>query len=284
MKTFALSLVFLLLLYISYSQPSSELIGENIAVFYPDAFDSTGTLPSLALLEEPAVIGSVPANWAITPEFFTEDGKNCARIYTEDGTDLYGTGEVTGPLRRNETQVTLWNTDNYGYFFDNGKRLYQSHPWVLAVRSDGSSYGILIDHSWKQSIILGNPIKIISEGPPFRVIVIERNSPQEVLTALAGLIGTIPLPPIWALGYHQCRYSYYPDTQVMQIADTFREKNIPCDVIWMDIDYMNGYRVFTFDPVGFPDPAGLNDYLHNKAFKSIWMIDPGAPSPLRRSS
>jgi alpha-glucosidase len=275
MKKLILSIILVLCSCITFSQPHSEMIGDNIAVFYPDAFDSTGTLPSLALLAEPAVVGPVPVDWAVTPEFFIEEGKNCARIYTEVGTDLYGTGEVTGSLRRNETQVTLWNTDNYGYGTDNGKRLYQSHPWVLAVRSDGSSYGILIDHSWKQSIILGNPIKIISEGPPFRIIIIERDSPQEVLTALAGLIGTIPLPPIWALGYHQCRFSYYPDSQVRQIADTFREKNIPCDVIWMDIDYMNGYRVFTFDPVGFPDPPGLNAYLHSKGFKSIWMIDPG---------
>jgi alpha-glucosidase len=251
------------------------MIGDNIAVFYPDAFNATETLPSLALLAEPQAIGQVPADWAVTPEFFVEDGKNCARIKTEYGTDLYGTGEVTGSLRRNETLVTLWNTDNYGYGTDNGKRLYQSHPWVLAVRSDGTSFGILIDHTWKQSIILGNPVKIISEGPPFRIIIIERNSPQEVLTALAGLIGTIPLPPIWALGYHQCRFSYYPDTQVKLIADTFRAKNLPCDVIWMDIDYMNGYRIFTFDPAGFPDPPGLNAYLHNKGFKSIWMIDPG---------
>ena len=126
MKTFIPTAILVLFLSISYSQPYSELIGENIAVFYPDAFIATETLPSLALLEEPQVIGTVPADWAVTPEFFIEGGKNCARIITEDGTDLYGTGEVTGPLRRNETQVTLWNTDNYGYGTDNGKRLCES--------------------------------------------------------------------------------------------------------------------------------------------------------------
>jgi len=151
MKTLILTHIFLLFLCISYSQPHSEMVGENIAVFYPDSFNATETLPSMALLTEPQVIGQVPADWAVTPEFFIESGKNCARIYTEEGTDLYGTGEVTGSLRRNETSITLWNTDNYGYLIDNGRRLYQSHPWVLAVRSDGSSYGILIDHTWKGS-------------------------------------------------------------------------------------------------------------------------------------
>ncbi len=257
------------------SQPYGELIGDRTVAFYPQNFVPAETLPSMALLSEPDSIGEVPANWSVFPDFFMEDGKNCATIDIEEGTDLYGTGEVVGDLRRNNTEVILWNTDNYGYFTDQGKRLYQSHPWILALRADGSSYGILVDHTWKQSFFLDDPIKIVSEGPPFRIIIVERESPQEIMTALGELTGTIEMPPLWALGYHQCRYSYYPASQVEEIAETFREKDIPCDVIWMDIDYMDGFRVFTFDPAGFPDPEGLNDYLHNLGFHSIWMIDPG---------
>ena len=266
------------LLIINYSlisQPYGELIGDRTVAFYPQNFVPAETLPSMALLSEPDSIGEVPDNWTVFPDFFVEDEKNCATIDIEAGTDLYGTGEVVGDLRRNNTEVILWNTDNYGYFTDNGKRLYQSHPWILALRADGSSYGILVDHTWKQSFFLDDPIKIVSEGPPFRIIIIERGSPREVITALAELTGTIEMPPLWALGYHQCRYSYYPASQVREIAETFREKEIPCDVIWMDIDYMDGFRVFTFDPAGFPDPEGLNNYLHSLDFHSIWMIDPG---------
>lgn len=266
---FSLSVNFL------YSQTNAELIGNNIAVFYPENFEASSTLPSMALLSEPDSIGPLPANWPVIPEFIIESGKNKAIIETEDNIDLYGTGEVVGSLRRNNTEVILWNTDNYGYWTDDGKRLYQSHPWILAVRDNGTSYGILIDHTWKQTIKLNNPIEIISEGPPFRIIIIERDTPQEVMMVLAELTGKPELPPLWALGYHQCRYSYYPDTEVLELADTFREKEIPCDVIWMDIDYMDGYRVFTFDPVGFPDPQYVNSYLHEKGFHSIWMIDPG---------
>ena len=268
--------LFLILIAISLAgqaQLTTHLMGDRTVVFYPEDFNPIETLPSFALLEEPDSIGPVPADWTIFPEFFMEDGKNVATIQTEEDIDLYGTGEVTGDLRRNGTTVIMWNTDNYGYGIPN--RLYQSHPWILAVRTDGSAYGILVDHTWKQEFQLDNPIRIISEGPPFRIIVIERDSPQEIMMALGELSGTIELPPLWALGYHQCRYSYYPASQVMDIADTFREKELPCDVIWMDIDYMDGFRVFTFDPVGFPDPAALNDYLHDQGFSSIWMIDPG---------
>ena len=95
------------------------------------------------------------------------------------------------------------------------------------------------------------------------------------MRTLAKLIGTMPMPPRWALGYQQCRFSYVPDARVRQIADEFRARKIPCDVIWMDINYMDGYRIFTFDPKQFPDPKATNTYLHDHGFHSVWMIDPG---------
>ena len=95
------------------------------------------------------------------------------------------------------------------------------------------------------------------------------------MRGLAELTGKMPLPPKWALGFHQCRYSYYPDARVRQIADEFRKRKLPCDVIWLDINYMDGFRIFTFDPKLFPDPKATNDYLHQNGFHSVWMIDPG---------
>ncbi|MDX9773425.1 MAG: glycoside hydrolase family 31 protein [Bacteroidales bacterium] len=217
----------------------------------------------------------LPANWSIVPVFEIKNGRSVAEISYGSNVDLYGTGEVTGPFRRNDTEIELWNTDNYGYSKANGKRLYQSHPWVIGVRDDGSAFGIIADNTWKQSFNLKNPITIISEGPPFRVIIIEKKSPQELIKALAELTGRIELPPLWALGYQQSKYSYFPDSRVKEVASEFRKRNIPCDVIWMDIDYMQDFKIFTFNPEDFPDPAGLNDYLHSINFKSVWMIDPG---------
>src|SRR3970282_1611420 len=111
--------------------------------------------------------------------------------------------------------------------------------------------GIIADHTWKQSFAITNPITITSDGPGFRVIVIERNSPQELIKALSDLTGKIELPALWTLGFQQSRFSYTPDTKVMSIADEFRNRKIPCDVIWMDIDYMDQYKVFTFNASGF---------------------------------
>ena len=254
---------------------ADKLIGKNVSVFYPANYNAKAHQPSFALLKEPKVIGEVPTNWKLKPDFYSKDGKTVAVLPIASGTSLYGTGEVTGSLLRNGKTVKLWNTDNFKYALDEGKRLYQSHPWVLGVNKDGTAFGVIADNTWKQEIGLSDSIRFISEGPAFRLIIIQRGSPQEVVKALANLVGKMEMPPLWALGYQQCRYSYVPDTRIKGIADTLRMKKLPCDVIWMDIDYMDKFKVFTFDKVKIPDPKGVNDYLHSKGFHSVWMIDPG---------
>ncbi len=276
-----LKLILLILIILSSQESvqailqSEKLIGENISVFYPGNYNKSDHYPSIALLKEPLPIGNVPKSWTLKPHFYTKGGKSYATLPIGKGTSLYGTGENTGSLLRNGKKVTLWNTDNYEYKKDGGKRLYQSHPWVLGVNADGTAFGVIADNTWKQDIELTDSIRFISEGPAFRVIVIQRNSPQEVLKALAGLTGKMEMPPLWALGYQQCRYSYIPDTRIKSLADTFRLKKLPCDVIWMDIDYMDSFKIFTFDKNRIPNPKAVNDYLHQKGFKSVWMIDPG---------
>lgn len=269
--------VALSVLSICYAEQTgqAQLLGDGIARFYEPNVIVKDLPPSMSLEREPKVIGQVRAAWTLAPQFgMDKNGRHTAIIKIESGTSLYGTGMVAGPLLRNGQVITCWNTDCYGYGRKT-KALYQSHPWVLAVRKNGSSFGMLADTTWKCWISLVNGIKFTAEGPSFPVIIIDRNSPQEVLKALASLTGTMHLPPRWAIGYHQCRYSYYPDKRVREIAKEFRSRKIPCDVIWMDIDYMDGFRIFTFDSNGFPNPAALNNYLHKMGFKSVWMIDPG---------
>ncbi|MCI1778473.1 MAG: DUF5110 domain-containing protein [Bacteroidales bacterium] len=255
---------------------TSAMIGTEMAVFYPPEFKSGEMLPSFALLKEPVQQGGIKKGWKVFPKFYIDGkGNNCIAIPVEKGTDLYGTGEVTGGLRRNGKKIMLWNTDNPGYHIGKGNVLYQTHPWILAVRKDGSAYGVLVDNTWKQSIDLSDSIKVVSYGPAARVIIVERNTPQKVVEELADLTGHMQMPPLWALGYQQSRWSYYPDSRVREVASQFRKRKIPCDVIWMDIHYMQDYKIFTFDSLRFPDPLGLNKYLHSINFRSVWMIDPG---------
>ncbi|MEM1329779.1 MAG: TIM-barrel domain-containing protein [Planctomycetota bacterium] len=260
-----------------FAEPGlAESAGEGVCRFLPRGARVEDLEKSFALLEPIAPAGPVPAGWRTpAPRFASRpDGRLVARIEIEAGTDLYGTGEIAGPLRRNGKVTECWTTDEAGYQ-DHHSRLYQAHPWVLAVRADGTSFGVLADTTWRTEIDLRGAITFRSEGPAFQVLVIEGESPQAVVTKLADLTGHMSMPPIWSLGYHQCRFSYEPDTQVMEVAQGFRDRRIPCDVMWMDIDYMDRFRIFTFHPEKFPDPKGLNDHLHERGFKAVWMIDPG---------
>ena len=256
---------------------TAEKLGDKIAAFYASDQAKTDALPSFALIV-PRKGAAGDAGVTLKPAFTSKEGKSVATIAIAPKTCLYGTGEVSGPLLRNGHTVTMWNTDAYAYD-EKVPHLYQSHPWVLGVREDGTSFGILADTTYRLDIALpaltGGDITLTSDGPAFPVIVIERSSPQEVLKALATLTGTMPLPPEWALGYHQCRYSYFPDTRVQEVANEFRKRRIPCDVIWHDIDYMHKFLCFTFDEKYFPNPTAHNDALHKLGFHTVWMIDPG---------
>jgi len=200
----------------------ASLAGDRIALFLPADLPLDRVPPSLCLLETPKSAGALPASWTVVPAFSFGDRQTRATIAIPDGTSLYGTGEVVGPLLRNGCRVTLWNTDNFNYRDAGGQRLYQSHPWVLAVRPDGSAFGVIADTTWSTEINLDGRIEFTSEGPSFPLLVIDRESPQAVLRGLAELTGTMPLPPRWALGYQQCRWSYFPDARVREIADGFR--------------------------------------------------------------
>jgi alpha-glucosidase len=263
------------------SHQDPGLVTDSVARFVPSGVDP-GSLPrSFALVQPLLARGPVPSSWRTVPRF-EHGGPYVATVETDPGTSLYGTGEVAGPLLRNGFVAEVWATQPFRIepdgtpvpnYDERSKSLYQAHPWVLAVRGDGSAFGALADTTYRLEIDLRDGIRF-SSAEPFPVLIIEGASPQEVVQRLAELTGRIELPPRWTLGYHQCRFSYHPDSRVRELAADFRKRAMPCDVIWVDIHHMDGYKVFTFDPEGFPDPKSTNDYLHSLGFKSVWILDP----------
>ncbi|XP_058189003.1 uncharacterized protein LOC131306639 isoform X1 [Rhododendron vialii] len=211
-----------------------------------------------------------------TPTFECVHGQQIVQLELPIGTSFYGTGEVSGQLERTGKRVFTWNTDAWGYG-PGTTSLYQSHPWVLAVLPSGEALGVLGDTTRRCEIDLRkeSTIKFISPSLYPVITFGPYASPTDVLISLSHAVGTVFMPPKWSLGYHQCRWSYRSDARVREIAQTFREKGIPCDVIWMDIDYMDGFRCFTFDQERFPNPKSLVEDLHLTGFKAIWMLDPG---------
>ncbi|KAG9454369.1 hypothetical protein H6P81_007273 [Aristolochia fimbriata] len=210
------------------------------------------------------------------PTFKLVQQQQIVEIKLPAGTSLYGTGEVGGQLERTGKRIFTWNTDAWGYG-PGTTSLYQSHPWVLAVLPNGEAIGVLADTTRRCEIDLREESTIKFVAPAAYPVITfgPFTTPTAVLISLSHAIGTIFMPPKWSLGYHQCRWSYDSDAKVLKVAETFRMKSIPCDVIWMDIDYMDGFRCFTFDRERFPDPKSLVTDLSNDGFKAIWMLDPG---------
>src|SRR4051812_14350168 len=193
----------------------------------------------------------------------------------------YGLGEQPMPLIRNGNVYPLWNTDAFGYGVGQ-MPIYSSIPWYIGVR-DGRSYGILYDNPFKAEFDFGARMRDAVaynadggiDGGELRYYVIPGPGLDSTLARYTRLTGRTSLPPRWSLGYHQSRYSYYPDSMVENLAREFRRRDIPADVIHLDIHYMNGYRDFTFDPQRFPQPRRLMDTLTAEGFKVVTIVDPG---------
>ncbi|XP_077234843.1 heteroglycan glucosidase 1 isoform X2 [Tasmannia lanceolata] len=254
------------------------VLEEGVFRFDCSASDRDIAHPSVSFMDSklrdiPIMIHRVPD---YIPTFECLHGNQIVTIELPTGTSLYGTGEVSGQLERTGKRIFTWNTDAWGYG-SGTTSLYQSHPWVLAVLPNGEALGVLADTTRRCEIDLRmeSTMKFIAPAAYPVITFGPFASPIAVLTSLSHAIGTVFMPPKWSLGYHQCRWSYDSDEKVLKTAGTFREKGIPCDVIWMDIDYMEGFRCFTFDQERFPDPKSLVNDLHINGFKAIWMLDPG---------
>ncbi len=190
---------------------------------------------------------------------------------------FYGLGEKTRGLNKRGNVYTMWNSDIPAYT-PTQDPLYQSHPFFIGLYQ-GRGFGIFFDNSYRSQFNFGAGtdqfFSFSADDGPMDYYFFYGPSLKKVLARYGQLVGNMPLPPKWSLGYQQCRWSYYPENEVMALANTFRAKQIPCDVIYLDIHYMDGYRVFTWNHSRFPQPRKMLDDLSNIGFKIAVIIDPG---------
>jgi alpha-glucosidase len=188
----------------------------------------------------------------------------------------FGFGEKSTPLDKRGRSLVMWNHDPEG-FDASSEPLYESVPFFLALRR-GRAYGIFLDNTWRSSFDMGSEFPDIysfgAEGGELNYYFFGGPDPKQVVRRYTELVGRIPLPPRWALGYIQSRYSYFPESTVRFIAENFRHRQIPCDGIFLDIDFMDGYRVFTWDKTRFPDPQRMMSDLRQQGFHTIAIVDP----------
>jgi alpha-glucosidase len=189
----------------------------------------------------------------------------------------YGLGEKTGFLDKRGERYDMWNSDVFAPHVPEIDALYQSIPFLIVHEAEGA-YGVFLDNPGRTSFDMrsaADAVRLRTETGGFDYYWIGGPTLKDVVRRYASLTGRMALPPRWAIGYHQSRYSYMTQDEVLRLARTFREKRIPCDAIHLDIHYMEGYRVFTFDPVRFPDPKAMIAELCELGIRIVPIVDPG---------
>jgi alpha-glucosidase len=192
------------------------------------------------------------------------------------GEHIYGMGDKTGSFNRRGESFVNWNTDAYGFQRDTDP-IYKSIPFYIASGAPGGAYGLFLDNSWRSWFDFGHredgTIAIGADGGPIDYYLIAGPAVRDVVRRYTDLTGKAPLPPRWALGYQQSRYSYMSANEVRSIAHRLRTDRIPTDVIWLDIDYQARNRPFTTNSKTFPDLKGLVRDMGAEGIKLVAITD-----------
>lgn len=199
----------------------------------------------------------------------------------EVGEHFFGFGERTGQLDKLGRELINWTTDPDRGHGPGTDPLYLAIPVLLALRP-GLAYSVFFNNTWHSRFDIGATQPGVwlmeAEGGELDYYVVYGPTPEQVSEGLGTLLGTTPLPPRWALGYHQSRWGHATESMVRELAAEFRTRDIPCDAIHLDIDHMDGYRVFTWNPEGFPDPQTLLTDLGGDGFHVVTIVDPSVKS------
>jgi alpha-glucosidase len=207
------------------------------------------------------------------------------RVELRTDVHLFGLGERAGPAERRGRRFRMWNRDPGGEYGDKDDPLYIGIPAYLGVHSTGS-YLVFYENAFDALFDLGDSQPDLAlhrfEGGMLRYY-LAAGSPDRTLARFLELTGRPPLPPLWALGYHQSRYSYFPESRVRRLVEDFERHAIPLDAVHLDIHHMDRYRSFTWDPQRFPDPRRLASDLAAKGIRLVAIVDQGIEQDPRSS-
>jgi alpha-glucosidase len=193
------------------------------------------------------------------------------------GEAYLGFGEKVGPLDKRGMRFTFWNTDCFPPE-PHTDPLYASIPFFIAIQ-DGVAWGLFLDESARSRVDVAATdearLTWEVEGPELDVYLFTGQRPADVLRRYVELTGRPFMPPLFALGAQQSRWGYENADEVMAVVNGHRARELPLDVVYLDIDHMDGYKVFTWDRARFPDPPGLVRTLGERGVRLITIVDPG---------
>ncbi len=227
--------------------------------------------------------------------FYTADGKPLSQDDEHYGTNwqgervityrkLYkderfiGLGEKTGNLDRRGTSYVNWNTDAPHYTPETDP-LYKTFPFFVGIHS-GLTYGLFLDNTHKSYFDFGASTDdrfswFGADGGDMNYYFFGAQGISRLIEDYTWLTGRMDMPPLWSLGYQQCRWSYMSAEDLLAVADNFRKRQIPADVLYCDIDYMEQYKIFTWNKKTFAKPKAMIDGLKAMNFNLVTIVDPG---------
>jgi alpha-glucosidase len=189
--------------------------------------------------------------------------------------NYYGLGDKAGPMNRRNRAFINWNTDAFGWG-ESTDPLYKTIPFFIGLRK-AAAYGIFFDNTYRSSFDFGKEspdyLSFGAEGGELNYYFFAGPDPKKVIEKYTALVGRSPLPPLWSLGYQQCRYTYYPESRAREVVGLFRQKKIPADVIYFDIDYQQGYAPFTINREYFPHFEQMIADFKSQGFHTILITD-----------
>ena len=210
---------------------------------------------------------------------------------------VYGLGEKTGRHNRRRRDFTLWNTDvldpHATAEFTAGRppgdprgdfTSTEFDPYYVSIpffhhqtHETGAVAGSFVDNGYRAAYEFSRPeeYRFHFAGGQYTEYIFAGPGMPDIVRAYTALTGRTAPPPLWALAYHQCRWFRYTQDAVEALGDRHRAERIPCDALWLDIEHMDGYRVFTWDREAFPDVQGMLARLAEKGFRVVTIVDPG---------
>lgn len=209
---------------------------------------------------------------------YTSDKHVTLTVHKSLDAPVYGLGEKSGFLNKNGSKISNWNTDVFAPHNKDTVELYQSIPFAIIHDPSRVSTGIYFDNSYRTEFDMQryrDKMTIKAEGGMVNTYIMLGDDIKDTLQCYTEITGTTPLPPKWSLGYHQSRYSYQSQEEVQKVTSQFKKYEIPLDCIFLDIHYMDGYRVFTFDEDRFPHIAQMVSDLKEQGVDVVPIVDPG---------
>jgi len=205
---------------------------------------------------------------------------------------IYGLGQKTGGSNRRGRSFILWNTDILGPAAQDRLLIVKKEdprgtrfdPYYMSVPffyhqsiADGKMAGFFINNPYKAECKFadGDAYSFLFHGGQYDEFIFAGPDMSAILEGYAWLTGKMPMPPMWALGHHQCRATTYTTETFKQLGREYRQRNIPCDALWFDIGHMKDFQVFTWDKTLLPNPSRLMKECAAMGFKVVTIIDPG---------